>query len=76
MFLAGVVAAGMTSLRFEQQSGSTSEHVLAERISLALRVSGDSMIEASRSADGDYVVVRRQSASDNRADGRGSDRRG
>lgn len=59
--MAGVVAAGLTTLAFEQDEridfaelfSSSREH------NFVLRVHGDSMIEA-QIADGDYVVIRRQ----------------
>ena len=60
MPLAGVVAAGMTSLAFEQQERIDFGSMFTRKDLFALRVSGDSMIEA-QIADGDYVVVKRQS---------------
>ena len=59
MPLAGVVAAGMTSLAFEQQERIDFGSMFGRKDLFALRVSGDSMIEA-QIADGDYVVVKRQ----------------
>jgi repressor LexA len=61
MPLVGIVAAGMTSLAFEQNERIDFGGMFARDNLFALRVSGDSMIEA-QIADGDYVVVRRQSA--------------
>jgi repressor LexA len=59
MPLVGIVAAGMTSLAFEQDERIDFGGMFARDNLFALRVSGDSMIEA-QIADGDYVVVRRQ----------------
>ena len=61
LVMAGVVAAGLTTLAFEQDeridfsemfTNSRQEHFV-------LRVQGESMIEA-QIADGDFVVIRRQ----------------
>jgi len=57
--MVGVVAAGMTSLAFEQQERVDFGSMFARDDMFALRVSGDSMIEA-QIADGDFVVIRRQ----------------
>ena len=59
MPLVGVVAAGMTSLAFEQDERVDFGAMFAKPDQFALRVNGDSMIEA-QIADGDYVIVRRQ----------------
>jgi repressor LexA len=55
----GDVAAGLTTLAFEQQDRIDFGEMFARDGMFALRVTGDSMIEA-QIADGDYVVVRRQ----------------
>jgi len=57
--LAGTVAAGMTTLAFEQQDRIDIGGMFSGSDEFVLQVSGDSMIEA-HIADGDYVVVRRQ----------------
>ncbi len=57
--LAGTVAAGMTTLAFEQQDRIDIGGMLSGSDEFVLQVSGDSMIEA-HIADGDYVVVRKQ----------------
>jgi repressor LexA len=59
MPMVGVVAAGMTTLAFEQDERIDFGSMFAKPDQFALRVSGDSMIEA-QIADGDYVIVRRQ----------------
>lgn len=59
MPLLGVVAAGMTSLAFEQQERIDFSSLFSREDFFALRVNGDSMIEA-QIADGDYVIVKRQ----------------
>ena len=59
MPLAGTVAAGLTNLAFEQDDRIDFGSIFARDDHFALRVSGDSMIEA-QIADGDFVVVRRQ----------------
>ncbi|HJN13154.1 MAG: transcriptional repressor LexA [Pirellulaceae bacterium] len=59
MPMVGVVAAGMTSLAFEQDERVDFDAMFAKPGQFALRVNGDSMIEA-QIADGDYVIVRRQ----------------
>ena len=55
--LAGTVAAGMTTLAFEQQDRIDIGGMFSGSDEFVLQVSGDSMIEA-HIADGDYVVVR------------------
>jgi repressor LexA len=57
--MAGVVAAGLTSLAFEQNERVDFGQMFNRDDVFALRVSGESMIEA-QIADGDYVVVKRQ----------------
>jgi repressor LexA len=57
----GVVAAGMTSLAFEQDERIDIGNMFSPKEHFILRVSGDSMIEA-QIADGDYVVVKRQTS--------------
>ncbi len=57
--LVGRVAAGMTSLAFEQDERIDFSELFGRPDLFALEVSGNSMIEA-QIADGDYVVVRRQ----------------
>ena len=57
--LAGTVAAGMTTLAFEQQDRIDIGGMFSGSDDFVLQVSGDSMIEA-HIADGDYVVVRKQ----------------
>jgi repressor LexA len=59
MPLLGIVAAGMTNLAFEQQDRIDFGNLFIRDDSFALRVAGDSMIEA-QIADGDFVVVKRQ----------------
>ena len=59
MPLAGTVAAGLTSLAFEQDDRIDFGSIFGRDDHFALRVSGDSMIEA-QIADGDFVVIRRQ----------------
>ena len=56
--LAGTVAAGMTTLAFEQQDRIDIGGMFSGSDEFVLQVSGDSMIEA-HIADGDYVVVRK-----------------
>lgn len=55
----GVVAAGPTTLAFEQSERIDFSDLFARQDLFVLRVSGDSMIEA-QIADGDFVIVRRQ----------------
>lgn len=59
MPLAGVVAAGRMTLAHEQAERIDFADFFGKDDLFALRVSGDSMIEA-QIADGDYVVVHRQ----------------
>jgi repressor LexA len=59
--LVGVVAAGPTTLAFEQAERIELEEFFPRKDVFVLRVSGDSMIEAQIS-DGDYVLVRRQTS--------------
>ncbi len=56
MPMAGVVAAGPTTLAFEQQERVDLGESLYRDDRFVLRVSGDSMIDA-HIADGDYVVI-------------------
>ncbi|QEG43353.1 transcriptional repressor LexA [Roseimaritima ulvae] len=55
---AGIVAAGPTTLAFEQNDRLNLSEIFAGEDRFILQVSGDSMIEA-HIADGDYVVVQR-----------------
>jgi repressor LexA len=57
--LAGIVAAGLTNLAFEQKERVDFGEMFHKKNLFALQVRGDSMIEA-QIADGDYVVVRKQ----------------
>jgi repressor LexA len=57
--LAGVVAAGNTTLAFEQSERIDFSELFRGSDLFVLRVSGDSMIDA-QITDGDYVVVRKQ----------------
>jgi repressor LexA len=57
--LVGVVAAGPTTLAFEQAERIELEEFFPRRDVFVLRVSGESMIDAQIS-DGDYVLVRKQ----------------
>lgn len=57
--LAGRVAAGMTTLAFEQSERIDLGELFSKKNLFVLEVSGDSMIEA-HIADGDYVVIKRQ----------------
>jgi repressor LexA len=59
MPLAGVVAAGMTTLAFEQAERVDFGHMFSKKSFFALKVKGDSMIDA-HIADGDYVVIKKQ----------------
>jgi len=59
MPLAGTVAAGLTNLAFEQAERVDFGSMFANKSYFALKVKGDSMIEASI-ADGDFVVVKKQ----------------
>jgi len=56
MQMAGVVAAGPTTLAFEQKERIDLGEILFNTHRFVLRVSGDSMIDA-HITDGDYVVV-------------------
>ncbi len=57
--MAGIVAAGLTSLAFEQNDRVDFGAMFTRDGLFALQVKGDSMIEA-QIADGDYVVVKKQ----------------
>ncbi len=57
--MVGVVAAGLTSLAFEQDERLDLGSMFSSDKHFTLRVRGDSMIEA-QIADGDYVVLKRQ----------------
>ena len=57
--LVGTVAAGMTNLAFEQDDRVDFGSMFSSSDQFVLEVNGDSMIEA-HIADGDYVVVKRQ----------------
>ena len=57
--MVGTVAAGMTSLAFEQRERVDFADWFSGEDRFVLRVSGDSMIEA-QIADGDYVIVERR----------------
>ncbi len=57
--MAGMVAAGPTTLAFEQNDRVDFSEILFGEERFVLRVSGDSMIDA-HIADGDYVIVQRQ----------------
>jgi repressor LexA len=57
--LLGTVAAGSTTLAYEQNERIDFGEMFHKRNSFVLQVRGDSMIEA-QIADGDYVVVRKQ----------------
>lgn len=60
---AGVVAAGPTTLAFEQNETFNMTELFAGPDRFVLQVSGDSMVDA-QIADGDYVIVeRRETAS-------------
>jgi repressor LexA len=59
MPLAGTVAAGLTTLAFEQADRVDFAQMFSKKNLFALRVKGDSMIEA-QIADGDYVVIKKQ----------------
>jgi len=59
MPMAGTVAAGLTTLVFEQAERVDFGHMFAKKNLFALKVKGDSMIEA-QIAEGDYVVVKKQ----------------
>lgn len=57
--MAGTVAAGLTSLAFEQNERVDFGEMFTREGLFALQVRGESMIEA-QIADGDYVVVKKQ----------------
>jgi repressor LexA len=57
--MAGVVAAGLTSLAFEENERVDFGEMFTREGLFALQVRGESMIEA-QIADGDYVVVKKQ----------------
>jgi repressor LexA len=57
--LVGTVAAGMTTLAFEQADRLDVGQMFSKKNMFALQVRGDSMIEAQIS-DGDYVIVKKQ----------------
>jgi repressor LexA len=59
MPLAGVVAAGLTTLAFEQQERIDFGEMFHRKNLFALQVKGDSMIEA-QITEGDYVILRKQ----------------
>lgn len=61
--MAGMVAAGPTTLAFEQAERLDFSEVLFRDDRFILRVSGDSMIDA-HITDGDYVVIQRQSTAE------------
>jgi len=57
--MAGIVAAGPTTLAFEQNDRVDFSEMLFKDDRFILRVSGDSMIDA-HITDGDYVVIQKQ----------------
>jgi repressor LexA len=59
MPMAGTVAAGLTNLAFEQNERVDFGTMFVKKSLFALKVKGDSMIDA-QIADGDYVVVKKQ----------------
>ena len=59
MPLAGTVAAGLTTLAFEQADRVDFGQMFSKKSLFALKVKGDSMIDA-QIADGDYVVIKKQ----------------
>jgi repressor LexA len=59
MPLAGVVAAGLTTLAFEQGERIDFGQMFSKKSMFALKVKGDSMIDA-HIEDGDYVVIKKQ----------------
>jgi repressor LexA len=59
MPLVGTVAAGLTTLAFEQAERVDFGQMFSKKSFFALKVKGDSMIEA-QIADGDFVVVKKQ----------------
>lgn len=63
MPMVGMVAAGPTTLAFEQAERVDFSEALFRDDRFALRVSGDSMIDA-HITDGDYVIIQRQPTAD------------
>ena len=61
--MAGMVAAGPTSLAFEQNDRVDFSEMFFKDDRFILRVSGDSMIDA-HIKDGDYVIVQRQDSAE------------
>ncbi len=61
--MAGMVAAGPTTLAFEQAERMDFSEALFRDDRFILQVSGDSMIEA-HITDGDYVVIQRQDSAE------------
>lgn len=61
--MAGMVAAGPTTLAFEQNERVDFSEMLFKDDRFILRVSGDSMIDA-HITDGDYVVIQKQSSAE------------
>lgn len=59
MPLVGAVAAGLTTLMFEQAERVDFGQMFAKKNLFALKVRGDSMIDA-HVADGDYVIIKKQ----------------
>jgi len=59
MPLAGTVAAGLTNLAFEQADRVDFGQMFSKKNLFALKVKGESMIDA-QIADGDFVVVKKQ----------------
>lgn len=59
MPMAGTVAAGLTHLAFEQSDRVDFGQMFSKKNLFALKVKGESMIEA-QIADGDYVVIKKQ----------------
>jgi len=59
MPMVGTVAAGLTTLVWEQPERIDFGHLFAKKNLFALKVKGDSMIDA-QIAEGDYVVVKKQ----------------
>ena len=57
--LAGTVAAGLTTLAFEQSERVDFAQMFSKKNLFALKVKGDLMIDAHIS-DGDYVVIKKQ----------------
>ena len=63
MPMAGMVAAGPTTLAFQQNDRVDFSEMLFKDDRFILRVSGDSMIDA-HITDGDYVVIQKQSSAE------------